>query len=368
MAQKYQVCVTAGDGIGPEIVAEAIKVLHAVEKKYDVEFDFKEALIGGAAIDATGEPLPAETLQLARESDAVLLGAVGGPKWDTTTPGAPRPEGGLLAIRKELGLYANLRPVVIYDSITANSPLKTEKVKGVDLLIMRELTGGLYFGDHVTQEGIEGAGGDGKPGEHAYDIMQYDEYEIERIIRRGFEAAMKRRKKVTSVDKANVLDTSRLWRKVAHKVAAEYPEVEFQDMLVDNTAMQIINHPDQFDVIVVENTFGDILSDEASMLAGSLGLLASASLGDSTSLYEPSHGSAPKHAGKNDVNPISQIQSAAMMLKYSFNMDEAAADIDRAVREALADGWCTYDIAQPDTPADHILGTREMGTKIAERI
>lgn len=368
MTQKYQVCVTAGDGIGPEIVAEAIKVLHAIEKKYDVEFDFREALIGGAAIDATGDPLPEETLKLAKESDAVLLGAVGGPKWDTTTPGAPRPEGGLLRIRKELGLYANLRPITVYQSIASNSPLKTERVQDVDILIMRELTGGLYFGDHVTQENVAGAGGDGKPGEHAYDVMQYDEYEIERIIRRGFDAAMKRNKKVTSVDKANVLDTSRLWRKIAHRVAEDYPEVEFWDMLVDNCAMQIINNPGQFDVIITENTFGDILSDEASMLCGSLGLLASASLGDGTALYEPSHGSAPKHAGKNDVNPISQIQSAAMMLKYSFDMDEAAADIDRAVREALADGWCTYDIAQDTTPADHILGTSEMGSKIAERI
>ena len=365
---EKNIAVIWGDCSSPEIVKQTLRVLDKVAEKYGHTFHYTDAAMGGEAIDKYGDPLPQHELDKCLAADSVLLGAVGGPKWDTTTPGAPRPEGGLLAIRKELGLYANLRPVVIYDSIAANSSLKTEKVKGVDLLIMRELTGGLYFGDHVTQEGVEGAGGDGKPGEHAYDIMQYDEYEIERIIRRGFEAAMKRRKKVTSVDKANVLDTSRLWRKIAHKVAAEYPEVEFQDMLVDNTAMQIINHPDQFDVIVVENTFGDILSDEASMLAGSLGLLASASLGDNTSLYEPSHGSAPKHAGKNDVNPISQIQSAAMMLKYSFNMDEAAADIDRAVREALADGWCTYDIAQPDTPADHILGTREMGTKIAECI
>ena len=368
MGKSYKVCVTAGDGIGPEIVAEAVKVLRAVEKKYDVVFECTDALIGGAAIDETGQALPDETLELARESDAVLLGAVGGPKWDTTKPGAPRPEHGLLKIRKELGLYANLRPVQIYDSIAANSPLRTEKVRGVDLLIVRELTGGLYFGDHVTQEGVAGAGGDGAPGTHAYDVMQYDAYEIERIVRRGFEAARKRRGKLTSVDKANVLDTSRLWRKIAHEVAADYPDVEFSDMLVDNTAMQIINHPDQFDVIVTENTFGDILSDEASMLCGSLGLLASASLGDSTSLYEPSHGSAPKHAGKNDVNPISQIQSAAMMLKYSFDMDDAAADIDRAVREALADGWCTYDIAQDTTPADHVLSTSDMGTKIAERI
>ena len=368
MTKKFQICVTAGDGIGPEIVDEAIKVLHAVEDKFDVKFDFRPALIGGAAIDATGKPLPDETLALARESDAVLLGAVGGPKWDTTTPGAPRPEQGLLAIRKELGLYANLRPVVIYDPIVSHSPLKTEKVKGVDMLIMRELTGGLYFGDHVTEQGVEGAGTGGKLGAHAYDVMQYDEYEIERIVRRAFEAAKRRKSKVTSVDKANVLDTSRLWRKIAGEVAEEYPEVEFNNMLVDNCAMQIINHPDQFDVVVVENTFGDILSDEASMLCGSLGLLASASLGDSTSLYEASHGSAPSHTGKNDVNPIAQIQSAGLMLKYSCGMDDASAAVDGAVRKALADGWCTYDIASPDTPADHVIGTREMGDKIAERV
>lgn len=368
MTQKFQVCVTAGDGIGPEIVAEAVKVLHAVEKKYDVEFDFREALIGGCAIDATGDPLPEETLALAKGSDAVLLGAVGGPKWDTTTPGAPRPEGGLLRIRKELGLYANLRPVAIYQSVAESSPLKAERVTDVDILIMRELTGGLYFGDHVTQENVAGAGGDGKPGEHAYDVLQYDEYEIERIIRRGFDAAMKRGKKVTSVDKANVLDTSRLWRKIAHRIAEEYPEVTFEDMLVDNCAMQLVYDPGQFDVIITENTFGDILSDEASMISGSLGLLASASLGDGTALYEPSHGSAPDIAGKGIANPIAQIQSAAMMLKYSFDMDEAAADIDRAVRATLDDGWCTADLAQDGTPADHILGTSEIGDKIAERL
>ena len=368
MTARYRICVTAGDGIGPEIVAEAVKVLHAVEDRFDVSFDFCDALIGGAAIDETGEALPDETLELARSCDAVLLGAVGGPKWDTTTPGAPRPEHGLLKIRKELGLYANLRPVVIYDSIAENSPLKTDKVRGVDLLIMRELTGGLYFGDHVTEEGVEGAGPNGTKGAHAYDVMQYDEYEIERIMRRGFDAAMKRNKRVTSVDKANVLDTSRLWRRVAHEVAADYPEVAFGDMLVDNCSMQIINHPDQFDVIIVENTFGDILSDEASMLAGSLGLLASASLGDGTSLFEPSHGSAPSHAGRNDVNPISQIQSAAMMLKYAFDMDDAAAAVDRAVRETLAEGWATYDIAREATPADHVVSTSEMGDRIAAHI
>jgi 3-isopropylmalate dehydrogenase len=364
MTRECKICVLPGDGIGPEIVAEAVKVLRAVERTYDVTFAFKEALIGGIAIDSCGCPLPQATVELARESDAVLLGAVGGPKWDTIDPDRARPEDGLLGIRKELGLYANMRPVVVYDSIAENSPLKVDRVQGADILIMRELTGGLYFGEHVTQEKVMGAGGDGIAGMHAYDVLQYDEYEIERIVRRAFDAAMKRRKKVTSVDKANVLDSSRLWRRVAHRVAAEYSEVEFSDMLVDNCAMQIINHPRQFDVIVTENTFGDILSDEASMLAGSLGLLASASFGDSTSLYEPSHGSAPKHAGKNDVNPIGQIQSAAMMLRYSFGMDDAASDIDRAVRKVLEQGWCTYDIARDSTEASYVLGTREMGDKI----
>ena len=368
MSQNLKICVLSGDGIGPEVMNVAVDVLRAVERTHEVAFEFEEALIGGVAIDACASALPDATLALAYASDAVLLGAVGGPKWDTTDPRVPRPEDGLLGIRKELGLYANLRPVRIYDSIAAGSPLKIEKVQGADILIVRELTGGLYFGEHATQGGVEGAGGNGTVGTHAYDVLQYDEYEIERIVRRAFEAARMRRGHVTSVDKANVLDTGQLWRKVAHRVASEFADVEFDDMLVDNCAMQIIRDPSQFDVIVTENTFGDILSDEASVLSGSLGLLPSASLGDTAALYEPCHGSAPDIAGKNIANPIAQILSAAMMLEYSFAMGDASRAIEEAVESVLAEGWRTLDIAQEETPRSRILGTREMGAKIARRI
>ena len=368
MKETFRICVLPGDGIGPEIMDAARDVLRRVGQVFDVVFDFETALIGGIAIDETGSALPEETLVCARNSHAVLLGAVGGPKWDTTDASLPRPEDGLLGIRKELGLYMNLRPVRIYQSIGSSSPLKEEKIDGVDILIVRELTGGLYFGEHVTHNNVEGAGQDGGRGAHAYDVMQYDEYEIERIVRNAFEFARKRNGHVTSVDKANVLDTGMLWRHVAHKIAADYPDVVCDDMLVDNCAMQLVNYPAQFDVIVTENTFGDILSDEASVLAGSLGLLPSASIGDGVSLYEPCHGSAPDIAGKNIANPIGQIQSAAMMLKYSFGMDSAAHAIDRAVCKALDDGWRTRDIAQDMTPEDFIVGTREMGEKIIERI
>lgn len=361
---RYRICTLPGDGIGPEIIVEAIKVLQAIGMRYDVSFDFVEAPIGGVAIDACGDPLPSETLALACESDAVLLAAVGGPKWDTVDAGTPRPEDGLLGIRKELGLFANLRPVSVYASLVEASPLKPEKARGVDVLIVRELTGGLYFGDHVTAENVPGAGGPGLPGLHAHDVMRYDEYEIERIARCAFDAAMRRRKKVVSVDKANVLDTGMLWRKVVRRVAEDYPEVEVSDMLVDNCAMQIVCDPIQFDVILTENTFGDILSDEASVLAGSLGLLASASLGERTSLFEPCHGSAPDIAGENVANPIAQIQSAAMMLSYGLGMDDAAAAVDHAVRQVLEQGWRTADIASDETLPTHILGTCEMGDRI----
>lgn len=362
--RSYDICILPGDGIGPEIMDAALVVLYAIGQKYDVEFECKEALIGGAAIDACGVALPAGTLELARRSDAVLLAAVGGPKWDTTDPSMPRPEDGLLGIRKELGLYANLRPVRVYDALVGASPLKPEAVEGTDILIVRELTGGLYFGEHVTQEGVMGAGGFGKPGVHAHDVMSYDEHEVERIARIGFDSAMKRRKKLTSVDKANVLDTGRLWRKVVHEVAHEYPEVEVTDMLVDNCAMQLVMNPDQFDVILTENTFGDILSDEASVLTGSLGLLASASLGEGTSLFEPCHGSAPDIAGKNIANPMGQILSAAMMLTYGLNMDDAAEDVLKAVDLVLEQGWRTADIAGSATAQDRVLGTNEMAERI----
>ena len=361
MKQTFQVCVLPGDGIGPEIMAVTLDVLRRAGQLYDVEFEFRESLIGGCAIDETGTALPDDTLALARESDAVLLGAVGGPKWDTTDPKMPRPEDGLLGIRKELGLYMNLRPVSTYGAVAESSPLKPEMVQGIDILIVRELTGGLYFGEHATRD-------EGESGIRAYDVMQYDEYEIQRIVRRAFDFARSRGKSLTSVDKANVLDTGRLWRRVVHEVAADYPDVACNDMLVDNCAMQLIANPAQFDVIVTENTFGDILSDEASVLVGSLGLLASASIGDGVSLYEPCHGSAPDIAGKNYANPIGQIQSAAMMLRYSFGMDAMALAIDRAVREALDKGWRTRDIVQSTTSAGNIVGTREMGEKIIECI
>lgn len=354
--QHYDICVLPGDGIGPEIMQVALDVLYAVGRKHGIEFTCTEALIGGCAIDACGCALPEATLELARRADAVLLGAVGGPRWDAVDPEKPRPEDGLLGIRKELGLYANLRPVHVYDALIDASPLKPEAVLGCDVLIVRELTGGLYFGEHVTVETAAGM--------HAHDVMQYDEHEIERIARHAFAAAGKRRGKVTSVDKANVLDTGRLWRKVVHRVAADYPDIELVDMLVDNCAMQLVMNPAQFDVILTENTFGDILSDEASVLAGSLGLLASASLGDESSLFEPCHGSAPNIAGKNIANPLAQVLSTAMMLAHGLGLDEVASEVTHVVDRVLAQGWRTADIADAKTDAAHVLGTREMGEKI----
>ncbi|WP_251177844.1 3-isopropylmalate dehydrogenase [Adlercreutzia agrestimuris] len=366
--KNYNICLLPGDGIGPEIIAEAIKVLDAVGQKYDTSFTYTEALIGGIAIDETGNPLPQETLDIAKASDAVLLAAVGGPKWDTTDPNQPRPEQGLLGIRKELGLYANLRPVCIFDALADASTLKPEVVDGVDLLIVRELTGGLYFGKRERFYDEEGAGKNGEKGQRAYDTLEYREYEIERIARHAFETARKRRSRVHSIDKANVLETSRLWRQIVHEVAQEFPDVECIDMLVDNAAMQLINNPRQFDVVVTENMFGDILSDEASMLTGSLGMLASASLGDGTALYEPSHGSAPDIAGKGIANPLAQILSVEMMLRYSLNMPEAADDVAQAVRAVLDAGWRTGDIKNADTPLDKVVGTEMMGDLVVQYI
>lgn len=366
MASKsYKICLLPGDGIGPEILAAGVEVLNAIGDKFDTEFVCTEALIGGAAIDATGNPYPEETHKIAKSSDACLLAAVGGPKWDTTDPGKPRPEQGLLAIRKELGLYANLRPVRVYDQLIDASTIKPEVVRGVDLLIVRELVSGLYFGKRERLHDVPGAGMDGKPGQEAYDTMDYKEYEIERLVRDGFELARKRRKILHSVDKANVLESSRLWREIVHRVSAEYPDVECQDILVDNTAMQLIKNPKQFDVIVCENTFGDILSDEASMLSGSLGMLASASLGSDIALYEPSHGSAPHLAGTDRANPLAQILSVELMLRYSFDMQEAGDCLANAVNTALAEGYRTRDIAGSDTPEDKICGTKRMGEVIA---
>ena len=369
----YKICLLPGDGIGPEIIAEAVKVLDAIGQEYGCTFDCEEHLIGGCAIDATRAAgvkptaLPDETLEAAKASDAVLLAAVGGPKWDGAAPGEARPEQGLLAIRKNLGLYLNLRPVRIYDALLDASPLRPEKLEGVDILIVRELTGGIYFGAHERTENVEGAGMNGAKGTFCRDLMDYNEYEIERVVRWAFDAASRRpRHRVTSVDKANVLETSRLWRETAHRIAAEYSQVEASDMLVDNCAMQLVYNPGQFDVLVTENTFGDILSDEASMLTGSLGMLASASLGDGTALYEPSHGSAPDIAGRGIANPIAQILSVELMLHYSFKMDEAADRLAKAVKDVLDDGWRTGDIADASTAADHKLGTSGMGDKIVE--
>lgn len=367
--KTYKICCLPGDGIGPEIIAEGKKVLAAVGKRYGVDFQCEDALIGGAAIDACGDPLPVETLAAARASDAVLLASVGGPKWDSTDPAAPRPEQGLLRIRKELGLYTNLRPVQIFAALADASTLRPEVIDGVDMMIVRELTGGLYFGKRERFYDEPGAGTAGAPGQRAYDTLEYREYEIERIARQAFEAARKRRGKVSSVDKANVLETSRMWREIVHRIgAAEYPDVELEDVLVDNAAMQLISRPADFDVVVTENMFGDILSDEAAQITGSLGMLASASLGDGVALYEPSHGSAPDIAGQGIANPLAQILSVEMMLRYSFNMGEAADAVRAAVTAVLDGGWRTRDIADGMTPADHLLGTAAMGDEVAKRI
>lgn len=365
----YKICLLPGDGIGPEIIAEGVKVLDAIGRKYSYDFEYEEALIGGIAIDETGIALPEETLKIAKASDAVLLAAVGGYKWDTTDPNAPRPEQGLLGIRKELGLYTNLRPVQIFDALAHASTLKPEIVEGVDMMIVRELTGGLYFGLRERFYDEEGAGPDDTNGQRAYDTLEYSEYEIERIARQAFEIARKRRNKVTSVDKANVLETSRLWREIVHSVhEKDYRDVELEDILVDNCAMQLINRPKDFDVVVTENMFGDILSDEAAQITGSLGMLASASLGDSTALYEPSHGSAPDIAGKGIANPLAQILSVEMMLLYSFDKKDAANDIRKAVTTVLDQGWRTGDIADFNTPKDKIVGTVEMGDLVVENL
>lgn len=369
MTTTYKICLLPGDGIGPEIIAEGVKVLNAVAAKYDTVFEGTEALIGGCAIDATGEALPQATLDVANTSDAVLLAAVGGPKWDTTDPSKPRPEQGLLGIRKALGLYTNLRPVQIFNALADASTLKPEVIDGVDMMIVRELTGGLYFGKRERFYDEEGAGTGGAKGQRAYDTLEYREYEIERIARQAFEAARKRRGRVHSVDKANVLETSRMWREIVHRIGAEeYPDVELIDMLVDNTAMQLINKPADFDVVVTENMFGDILSDEAAQITGSLGMLASASLGDGVALYEPSHGSAPDIAGQGIANPLAQILSVEMMLRYSFDMGDAADDIARAVTAVLDEGWRTVDIADANTPKDKIAGTQAMGDLVVAHL
>ncbi len=359
---ELRITCIPGDGIGPEIVAEAKKVLDAVAVKYGHVMHYTDILMGGASIDVHGVPLTEEAVKTAKSADAVLMGSIGG---DTTTspwyklPPNLRPEAGLLGIRKALNLFANLRPAVLYEELAGACPLKEEiSAAGFDMMIMRELTGGLYFGERKTVEenGIR----------KAIDTLTYDENEIRRIAIKGFDIARKRRKKVTSVDKANVLDSSRLWRKVVEEVAEDYPDVTLEHMLVDNCAMQLVKDPAQFDVILTENMFGDILSDEASMVTGSIGMLASASLNDTKfGLYEPSHGSAPDIAGQDIANPIATVLSASMMLRYSFDLDQEADAIDHAVKSVLQAGYRTADIMSEGCER---VGCRRMGDLLAERI
>jgi len=351
-----------GDGIGPEIVAEAKKVLNKVAQVYGHELQFKDILMGGASIDVHGIPLTDEAIADCKAADAVLMGSIGGntttSPWYQLEP-SKRPEAGLLKLRKSLNLFANLRPAYLYEELAAACPLKEDiSAAGFDMMIMRELTGGLYFGERktVTEDGVR----------KAIDTLTYDENEIRRIAIKGFDIARKRRQKVTSVDKANVLDSSRLWRAIVNEVAKDYPDVELEHMLVDNCAMQLVKNPAQFDVILTENMFGDILSDEASMVTGSIGMLSSASLNDSKfGLYEPSHGSAPDIAGQNIANPIATILSAAMMLRYSFDLDKEADAIEAAVKKVLQDGYRTIDIMSAGNTQ---VGCQEMGDLIVERI
>ena len=357
---NYKIALIRGDGIGPEIVHEAVGVLDKVGEKFGHTFTYVDVLLGGCATDAVGKSYPDGTAEVCKSCDAVLLGAVGGPKWGSDKPTEQRPETALLAIRKDLGLYANLRPAALRPALAEACPLKKETAeKGIDLMMVRELTGGVYFGKRdrydTPDRGVE-----------CTDLMAYSEMEIERIGRRAFEMARLRRKKVSSVDKANVLETSRLWRSVMHRLAEEYPDVAYEDVLVDNCAMQLVRDPGQFDVVVTENMFGDILSDEASMITGSIGLLPSASMGDTApALYEPIHGSAPDIAGQDKANPIATILSVAMMLRYSFQLSAEADAVERAVDQALADGWRTADIAKP---GEDVIGTRRMGQIIRDNI
>lgn len=359
---KYTISLISGDGIGPEIVAQARRVLDKAAKMSGNTFEYKDVLLGGASIDATGVPLTQEAIDTCKASDAVLMGSIGG---DAKTspwyklPPEKRPEAGLLAIRKALNLFANLRPAYLYPELRGACPLKEEiSAKGFDLMMVRELTGGLYFGERKTyvEDGVK----------TAYDTLKYNENEIRRVAIKAFDIAEKRRKHVTLVDKANVLDTSRLWREVVTKVAANYPDVEFDTMLVDNSAMQLVKDPAQFDVVLTENMFGDILSDEASMISGSIGMLSSASLNETKfGLYEPSGGSAPDIAGKGIANPIATILSAAMLLRYSLDMDREADSIENAVRQVLKDGYRTVDIM---SEGNKQVGTEEMGSLILERM
>ncbi len=354
---KARITLLPGDGIGPEVVSEARKILAEVAARYDHQFIYREAIIGGIAIDQMGTALPEESLGACLESDAVLLGAVGGPKWSDPTA-AVRPEQGLLRLRKEMKVFANLRPVKVFEALASASPLRPDKVKGVDIMFVRELTGGIYFG---TPQGRE----ETAEGRSGHDTMRYNEQEIRRVLKVAFELARGRRGKVTSVDKANVLATMRVWREVAHEVAADYPGIEYEDVLVDACAMYLINRPADFDVIVTGNMFGDILSDEASMITGSLGMLPSAALGapGDSGLFEPIHGSAPDIAGQGIANPLAAILSAAMMLRWGLGLIEEADAVETAVSAVLDAGYRTVDLANP---GETTVGTQKMGDLVAE--
>lgn len=356
---RYNVAIIPGDGIGPEVIEESLLVLKKIGEMYNHEFNFQEALAGGIAIDKTGEPLPKETIELCKNSDAILLGAVGGPKWDGLS-GEKRPEKALLGLRSALGLYANIRPAVLHKALKEASPLRSDIVgEGIDICVVRELIGGIYFGER-------GCSVEGKMGEAAYDTEAYSVGEVERIAKTAFQIATKRSKKVTNIDKANVLESSRLWRSVVEKVAKDYPDVILEHMYVDNAAMQLIRNPQQFDVIVTTNMFGDILSDEASMITGSIGMLPSASLGEgSMGMYEPIHGSAPDIAGKNMANPIATILSSAMMLRLSLNLEEEAKTIEDAVTRVLEKDYRTSDIMNSGMKP---VGTKEMGKLIMQEL
>ncbi len=356
---EFNIATIPGDGIGPDIVEQTINVLNQIGKKFNHKFNFTEVLAGGCAIDATGEPLPIQTIRTCQDSDSVLLGAVGGPKWDTL-PGDKRPEKALLGLRSQLGLYANIRPAILHKSLKDACPLKPEIIgEGLDIVVVRELTGGIYFGKRGRMINNQG-------NEEAFDTLTYSIPEIKRIAKNAFDIAMKRNKKVTSVDKANILESSRLWREIVTEVAKEYPEVELNHLYVDNAAMQLIMNPKQFDVIVTSNMFGDILSDEAGMITGSIGMLPSASLGEGkTGLYEPIHGSAPDIAGQNKANPIATVLSAAMMIRYSFNLEEEADAIEKAVTKVLESNYRTEDIMSSGMKE---VGTKEMGELICKNL
>ena len=359
----FNIAVIKGDGIGPDIMNEAVKIMGKIGEKFGHKFNFTDVLMGGIAIDKTGVPLPEETIEICKNSDAVLLGAIGGEKWDTL-PGNQRPEAGLLGIRKALGLFANLRPTTINKTLIDSSPLKPEIIKDVDMMVVRELCGGIYFGDRTR--GIDRESGE----EYALDTEKYSKSEVNRIAKIAFEIAQKRNKKLCSVDKANILESSRFWRENVIDMSKSYKDVELSHMYVDNAAMQILRYPSQFDVIVTSNMFGDILSDEASMIGGSIGMAPSASLGENgCGLYEPIHGSAPDIAGKNIANPIAMILSCAMMLRYSFDLEAEAKCVEVAVDNILAKGYRTADIAsKPQVDGEKILGTTEMGDIIMKEI